>query len=141
MSCQLEKILRSIDKDYDGLVSKAEFMSILRNREAVTTLADIGVDVAALVGEADLIFNMQGRAQLPFEDFRDEVISFCRTNQASMGTITNLRRFLYMGLEQIAERVARVEMLLCKAQGSDMMAYDSLAAKAALCPIFVKAAV
>lgn len=112
MSTKLQTILRSIDRNYDGLVSKAEFESMIENKDAVSILSDVGVDVVALVGESDFIFSQHGRSQLPFEDFRDEVLSFRSTSSPTMGVITALKRFTHMGLEQIAGRLATVEMLL-----------------------------
>eukprot|EP00415_Alexandrium_ostenfeldii_P000340 UN0340 len=125
MSSRLEIILRSIDENYDGLVSKSEFESIIDDRKAVRLLTDVGVDVVSLVGEADLIFSMH--THLPFEDFKEEVLTFRRSSQASMGTIVALRRFVHMGLEQVAGRIAKVENLLCQIVGSEQMALNSSA--------------
>jgi len=114
MSNALESMLRSADDDYDGLVSKAEFESIVANPEAVSFLYRVGVDVQTLAGEAEVIFGTQGTSRLPFEEFKEEVLQFRRTQTATLGTIMATRRRLHMTLEQFAGRLEVLESLAHK---------------------------
>mmetsp|Transcript_164196 Transcript_164196/g.399055 ORF Transcript_164196/g.399055 Transcript_164196/m.399055 type:complete len:553 (-) Transcript_164196:68-1726(-) len=114
MGKALQSMLRSADKDYDGLVSKAEFESIVANPEAVSFLYRVGVDVQTLAGEAEVIFGTQGTSRLPFEEFKEEVLQFRRTQTATLGTIMATRRRLHMTLEQFAGRLEVLESLAHK---------------------------
>mmetsp|Transcript_118014 Transcript_118014/g.345624 ORF Transcript_118014/g.345624 Transcript_118014/m.345624 type:complete len:514 (-) Transcript_118014:178-1719(-) len=109
MSKTLQSMLRSADKDYDGLVAKAEFESIIADPKAVSTLYRVGVDVQTLAGEADVIFGTQGTSRLPFDEFVEEMLQFRRTQPATLGTIMATRRLLHMTLEQIAGRLEVLE--------------------------------
>jgi len=112
MGNALQSMLRSADKNYDGLVSKAEFESILADPEAVRFLYRVGVDVHTLAGDAEIIFGTQGTSHLPFEEFKEEVLQFRGTQTATLGTIMATRRLLHMTLEQIAGKLEVLETLV-----------------------------
>mmetsp|Transcript_26932 Transcript_26932/g.80254 ORF Transcript_26932/g.80254 Transcript_26932/m.80254 type:complete len:549 (-) Transcript_26932:83-1729(-) len=112
MSEKLRAALWSIDKNFDGQVSKAEFEGILENQEAVRTLYDVGVDVTALVSEADFIFRSECSSGLPFEDFKEEVLKFRATSVATNGSVTAVQRFMRFGLEQLAEKMDDLKMTM-----------------------------
>jgi len=116
MSDRLRSILRSVDLDANGSVSKSEFDSIIENEDAVRTLADVGVDVVALVDESDFIFNHQGRSVLPFQDFKEEVLKFRSTHYATIGSMMASRRLICCGLDKISDRLATLELLAIQQQ-------------------------
>jgi len=118
MSEKLEAILRSVDEDYDGLVSRNEFERILDNEEAMRLFKDVGVDVDALMDDAEFIFQQKGNQGLTFDDFKEEALQFRHTSHATMGAITATRRFIRLSLEQIAGRIAEVEAMVTHVHGA-----------------------
>jgi len=112
MCTQLREIMTSIDEDFDGMVTKAEFDSIIRNEKAVRMLARVGVDVASLVGEADHIFQGHHESGLPFDEFKDEVLKFRSSSVATDGSVTATRRLLHYSLDYIAGRIDEMHALM-----------------------------
>mmetsp|Transcript_76911 Transcript_76911/g.238224 ORF Transcript_76911/g.238224 Transcript_76911/m.238224 type:complete len:520 (-) Transcript_76911:195-1754(-) len=127
MTEKLLQMLVTIDKDFDGNVSKAEFESMLSDEKAVRILHDTGVDVLGLVGQADFIFGWQENGQLPFERFREEVLQFRSTNYSTLGSITGLRRYLEHGLGDIAAKLVSLELRLPPTSKTDTQDHPSVA--------------
>jgi len=104
MSKKLQAVLRSIDKNYDGLVSRPEFESMIGNMEARQALMDVGVDIQALIEDADFVFSQKG-PQMTFEDFREEVLTFRSTLPAVTRTIMHMRRALLARELDVRDRI------------------------------------
>mmetsp|Transcript_29215 Transcript_29215/g.86911 ORF Transcript_29215/g.86911 Transcript_29215/m.86911 type:complete len:612 (+) Transcript_29215:85-1920(+) len=111
---KLHEILSSIDQDFDGVVSKVEFESIIENEHAVQLLHKVGVDVTGLVSDADFIFDGTSRSGLPFEEFKEEVLSFRKSSVVTNGSVTATRRFLHLSLEHIAARLEAIFRLMAE---------------------------
>lgn len=111
---RLGDIMRtSIDADSDGLVSKDEFLAIIQNDEAVAAVKGLGVDVAALVEQADLIFDgvdAEGEPlelKLSHEEFMDTVVSMRPKCEITLKDIAGLRQFVDRLLGNVEGKVER----------------------------------
>jgi len=49
-------IMKGLDENDDGMISKVEFQKLLGNREAVLAMKEVGVDVMGLIALQDVIF-------------------------------------------------------------------------------------
>jgi len=49
-------IMKGMDENDDGMISKIEFQNLLTNREAVLAMREVGVDVMGLIALQDVIF-------------------------------------------------------------------------------------
>uniref|UniRef100_A0A7S4SUN5 EF-hand domain-containing protein n=1 Tax=Alexandrium monilatum TaxID=311494 RepID=A0A7S4SUN5_9DINO len=114
MCARLREIMTSVDKDFDGLVTKAEFDSILRNEQAVRMLSKVGVDVATMVGQANSIFHGPNQSGLPFDEFKEEVLKYRTSSVATDGSVTATRRLLHYSLEHISGRIDDMYALMLK---------------------------
>jgi len=112
MCAKLHEIISNIDQDHDGIVSKEEFNSIMENEHAVSMLCKVGVDVSALVSEADFIFHEHDETGLPFEEFKDEVLRFRRSSVVTNGTAMATQRLLHFSLEHIAARLQEISTFM-----------------------------
>lgn len=116
MSEKLRAILKLVDLDANDLVSRCEFDDLLMNEDAITTLADVGVDVVALADDSDFIFGQQGREAVPFDVFKEEVLRFRSSNHATVGSVLAARRFMRRGLELLEHRLEALHLLLLSKQ-------------------------
>merc|ERR1712194_59540 len=97
---QVRFILKELDDDHDGLISKDEFKHIVEHPDAVAALDSVGVDVLALVSYADFIFQsdkhgMEFNKRLDFHDFMDIVLKLRGDQQATVRDIVELRKFIH----------------------------------------------
>lgn len=98
----------------DETVTKNEFFSLLRNREAILALHEIGVDVAKLPQLADVLFaddvadpslsKHLSQTGLPFDDFMSSLMRFRESNVATVKDIADLRNLLSVSLHLDAFR-------------------------------------
>lgn len=111
MTERLQAILKDIDTNYDGQVSRNEVRGILGNEEALRTFHRVGVDVTALVDEADVMFDDDG---VSFEEFIDMVLQFRGNQAATVGVISGMRSAMRKNLLSIEERLLRIDKLLAR---------------------------
>jgi len=109
---KVKTIVEELDKNGDNCISKAEFVKILENAEAVRSLQDVGVDVVGLVDFADVIFE-DGAQELSFEKFMDIVLQLRGTNTASVKDIVELRKLVRTNNIQTNHLLARIEGRIC----------------------------
>merc|ERR1719277_55092 len=68
---KLKGVMKDIDENSDGYISKDEFRMILESKEAVRTLDEVGVDTTKLVDCADWIFSVD-----PDEPNENQTLAF-----------------------------------------------------------------
>lgn len=105
MTEKLRTTLASIDEDFDGNVSKAEFVAILDNHDAVKVLQNAGVDVVTLVDDADFIFEESQVSAIPFEEFVELVLQFRAGSTTTIRVMSALRKFIAKNFETLTVRV------------------------------------
>jgi len=113
---KLEQILKSIDVNYDGLISKREFQSILENIEAIKALQNVDVDVFSLIDDADFIFDGCQKEKLHFDEFMEEVLSFRTNSAATIRVLAGLRKFVRVNFVHVVHRLHVIE---CKLNHED----------------------
>lgn len=97
---QLRTFLEVLDMDFDGNVSKEEFLHLLRSPDASKALTDLGVDVVALLDSAEFLFQSDEAGQqfdkvLDFEAFMQIVLQLRGKNKATVRDVTELRKFMH----------------------------------------------
>lgn len=95
---KMQDVLKQIDNDGDGNITKNEFVKIVANKDASEALAEVDVDVIGLVDFADFIFadedGIGTDKALDFQKFMDVVLQFRGSNNATVKDIVNLRKFV-----------------------------------------------
>jgi len=86
-----------IDKDYDALISKEEFLDLLMKPEACKAMAAVGVDVVGLVDCIDFIF--LDDENLSFPDFMNIILELRGSNVATVKDMVDQRKW-YLAQEQ-----------------------------------------
>jgi len=102
-----------IDEDGSGCLSKAELSKILDIPVAVKTLAEVGVDVFALVDNIDYIYESQRAGpedeeemELDFETFMRIILDLRGCNQATLKDIMDLKKYMVNTLKDQREGLA-----------------------------------
>jgi hypothetical protein len=119
VNAKLTTVMTMLDSDGGGSISKVEFMQIIDNEEAVRCLADVGVDVFALIDLADYIFeddeaDNENEIELNFAHFMDVVLQLRGTNQATVKDIVDLRKFMR---KSMSENYKQNQMIVDKLDG------------------------
>merc|ERR1719321_2541313 len=109
LSGSLATVLAEIDEDYDGLISKTEVMNMLNHPHAVKALQAANVDVFALVDNADVIFDLQGREALAFSEFLDVLQQFRGTTFAAVRMLNEIRGYLHVQFGEVRVMLERVD--------------------------------
>mmetsp|Transcript_2417 Transcript_2417/g.4445 ORF Transcript_2417/g.4445 Transcript_2417/m.4445 type:complete len:617 (+) Transcript_2417:49-1899(+) len=88
----LQAMLQSsgLDANGDMMISREEFCSMLEVREACLCIKHLGVDVVALVDQADFIF--KDTEELPFDDFMELVLELRGCNHVTVKDVIELRK-------------------------------------------------
>ncbi|CAJ1353993.1 unnamed protein product [Effrenium voratum] len=79
---QTVKVFNLMDINNDGKVDIEEFSRLVKQSGMVKALQEADIDVAALIQEADLIFN--GQERLDIDEFVSQIQAFRRTNQVTI---------------------------------------------------------
>jgi hypothetical protein len=105
----MKEIMRVTDDNDDGMISKAEFMQLLNNKQAVHILKEVGVDVVGLIDYVDTIFETDNfTEELDFSDFVRVILDLRGTNPATVKDIIQLRKNLTGQLAQMEQRLIRM---------------------------------
>eukprot|EP00929_Paragymnodinium_shiwhaense_P019723 TRINITY_DN13349_c0_g1_i1.p1 TRINITY_DN13349_c0_g1~~TRINITY_DN13349_c0_g1_i1.p1 ORF type:complete len:673 (-),score=133.83 TRINITY_DN13349_c0_g1_i1:210-2228(-) len=113
MTCKLREILKVIDEDFDERVSRKELDGVLQNEGAVRELHHYGVDVLALVEDADLIFESHGDDEgLSFLDFADVISHYRACNRTTFRAVFDIRNLLRRGMTRLGDRLRLMEEAL-----------------------------
>merc|ERR1712157_702641 len=76
--------------------------------EAISAIADVGVDLPALVDLADSIFD--GRPAIAFTEFLEIVLQLRGSNQVTVRDIVDLKKFLLQEFTIVEENlIARID--------------------------------
>jgi len=100
LSDMLQK--NGIDADNDHHISKAEFLVLLQNSDALKALQEVGVDAVGLVDFTDFIFATD--EAISFATFMDTVLQLRGSNTATVKDIVDLRKVLMVEIQRIEER-------------------------------------
>mmetsp|Transcript_13072 Transcript_13072/g.33698 ORF Transcript_13072/g.33698 Transcript_13072/m.33698 type:complete len:742 (+) Transcript_13072:107-2332(+) len=111
---KMQQIVRAIDVDGGGTISKVEFKTILKKPEAILALDEVGVDPIGLVDFIDFIFEDENHndpdvdtkdKELTFNEFMDVVLEFRGCNKATVKDIHKITRLLRNDLKMLTEKV------------------------------------
>merc|ERR1719214_101376 len=81
----MKKVVDSLDKDANGLISYKEFTNIMEKPEALMALEDVGVSPVGIVDFAELFFFDNGKpVDLTFETFMEVILDLRETNQCTV---------------------------------------------------------
>jgi hypothetical protein len=95
-----------LDSDNDGLISKAEFESLLVKPKAAKLLHQLGVDVFFLVDNASFIFDDVGHeAKLTFPAMMDLVLRLRGSNSATVKDLVEVRRLIVQEMQNTEESI------------------------------------
>jgi len=119
---KIKDLMKVTDDDDDGMITRAEFMHLLKNKQAVRILKDVGVDVVGLVDFVDTIFEVEPQMprsdgscseildaeqekKLGFSEFMGVVLDLRGTNPATVKDIIELRRYVTARLGTLERRL------------------------------------
>jgi hypothetical protein len=120
---KMKELMAVTDDDDDGMITKAEFMQLLKNKQAVRILKDVGVDVIGLVDFVDTIFEVEPKMRrdsngsvtselddeqekkLGFAEFMGVVLDLRGTNPATVKDIIELRRYMTVRLGSLERKL------------------------------------
>eukprot|EP00930_Biecheleria_cincta_P057535 TRINITY_DN43456_c0_g1_i1.p1 TRINITY_DN43456_c0_g1~~TRINITY_DN43456_c0_g1_i1.p1 ORF type:complete len:579 (-),score=104.84 TRINITY_DN43456_c0_g1_i1:47-1783(-) len=97
VASKIRQVLQRLDTSADGFVSKNELQEILTDDVAIDTLNQFGVDVAALVDFADVMFrssDFEYDKKLDFEEFMAFILQLRGTAHATVKDIADLEQLL-----------------------------------------------
>jgi len=115
----LQSTLEAADKNFDGRVDRSELESILEDEDAIKALHDHGVDVHALVDDADFIFDACPEGGLSFDEFVDVLARYRANAAATISAVSGLRTFLRLNMSAIHDRLLSIEGGLASSLGGD----------------------
>mmetsp|Transcript_59180 Transcript_59180/g.138625 ORF Transcript_59180/g.138625 Transcript_59180/m.138625 type:complete len:651 (+) Transcript_59180:112-2064(+) len=93
------QIVSKIDLNSDGNVDIDEFSKLVKQPGMVRALHEADIDVAALISEAELVFN--GQERLSVDDFVAAIQAFRRTNSVTIKDLLQFRRMLRKDTEEV----------------------------------------
>jgi len=98
---KLQNIVMGFDTNGDNLISKSEFEMLMKSKEAVKALTEVGVDAEGLVDLAETIFSENyGNGsdcydkELSFPDFMEVILELRGGNTATIRDLVNLKKFM-----------------------------------------------
>lgn len=104
-------ILTRIDKNYDGQISKEEFLGIMQDEKASSVVRSIGVDVAGLTEEADVIYDAvdddgtEYERTLSFHQFMETLVGMTPENEVTLKDLNALRLFVDRRAKDVERRM------------------------------------
>eukprot|EP00448_Togula_jolla_P033853 CAMPEP_0170620520 /NCGR_PEP_ID=MMETSP0224-20130122/28103_1 /TAXON_ID=285029 /ORGANISM="Togula jolla, Strain CCCM 725" /LENGTH=322 /DNA_ID=CAMNT_0010946701 /DNA_START=275 /DNA_END=1240 /DNA_ORIENTATION=- len=108
MTMKISEMLKVIDQNFDGYISKAEFGELMANAETMKALHRVGVDVLALIDDVDGIFEQLPGTRLPVTEFADVVSQFRANHAATTRSIAGLRKMLRNQTEKIMKQMDEI---------------------------------
>merc|ERR1712151_270321 len=125
----VEKLARvideeNIDSDHDEMLNRDEFEILLTQPDAVRAIADIDVDVVALIDMTDFIYADVDHLSQP--QVMDNILNLRGTNGATVKDLVDLRRFLMQEIMDLEDEVLhgvedKVEETLRKCMKKDLL--------------------
>jgi len=107
---KLQRVLSKLDRNNDGHLCKAEFLSILQVDEAARALEEVGVDPVSIVDFADFIFgdDPEGEGEnLSFGKFMDILLTLRAENKSTIRDMISIR-------SHVANQVDRLVKSMCR---------------------------
>eukprot|EP00434_Breviolum_minutum_P033954 symbB.v1.2.030046.t1/scaffold3346.1/size69245/1 len=89
---KLQKVLKKLDSNNDGQLSKAEFERILEVPEAARALEEVGVDPVSVADFGNFIFGEEGTTDLDFSKFMEVLLTLRADNKCTLRDIISLRQ-------------------------------------------------
>jgi len=119
---RVQTILKDLDSNNDGRITKREFESILHNERATRALKEAGIDPVALVDFAELIFQSDACGKefektLNFHDFMDLALQLRGSKGATVRDVVDLRKVIQADSSCLNLRLARLEERLKRVAG------------------------
>lgn len=113
---KLEHVIREIDEDNSGSVSRKEFNKVMQCKEALRALTSVGVDVEELTNQAEFMFTDEEDAKKEREqslpEFLNCVLQFRGTNKATVKDIVDMHKFVKFKVDQSVEELREMRDLL-----------------------------
>lgn len=108
MAETLEFVIKAIDDEFDGMVSKDELLGITSHPEAVDALNKVGVSVASIVDNAYFIFDFAGKQALPLVDFAAAVLNFRANDSAMLNIMLQTRMLIHSRTANLDDELHRL---------------------------------
>ncbi|CAK0803483.1 unnamed protein product [Prorocentrum cordatum] len=110
---KVSAVMKRVDDDGDGLISKGEFLKMVQEADCVDALTSVGVDVPGLMDIMDMIFlhgdaiqtDSDGEPVLTYDVFIETVYNLRGSNGASVKDVVDLRKFVHQGFGRLEEMV------------------------------------
>mmetsp|Transcript_76919 Transcript_76919/g.135525 ORF Transcript_76919/g.135525 Transcript_76919/m.135525 type:complete len:655 (-) Transcript_76919:121-2085(-) len=100
-----------LDQDGNGEISQEEFMQIVENKQAMRTLAEVGVDPIGLIELGDMIFDEPDK-ELSFEEFMGVVLQLRGSNTATVRDIMDMRKAVRFQVDSLASSISEINRKL-----------------------------
>eukprot|EP00931_Biecheleriopsis_adriatica_P041282 TRINITY_DN23617_c0_g1_i1.p1 TRINITY_DN23617_c0_g1~~TRINITY_DN23617_c0_g1_i1.p1 ORF type:complete len:740 (+),score=111.49 TRINITY_DN23617_c0_g1_i1:25-2244(+) len=111
------EVLRNLDRDHNQLITLEEFTRLVDDKEAMSSLHEIGLDVLQLVENPDMIFGPND-TELSFKEFVDEILLLRVNNTATLKDLVHMRKTL---LQEVTKLITKQTSDLKKRNGSNFM--------------------
>merc|ERR1712039_980712 len=85
-------MVKSVDINNDGFISKEEFGQLVRSPEAMLTLHDLEVDVIALLDLTDFLFHES--EEISLEEFQKVLLQLRGSSPATVKDVVDMRKFI-----------------------------------------------
>lgn len=102
---KMKEIMKRLDRDNDGDISKDEFLQILQDDVAISALEEVGVDTRGIVDFADFIFEAGEDDKLSFQTFMEQVLRLRRSNIIKVRDLVEMRQALPEQIQKIEKRL------------------------------------
>jgi len=102
---KLQKVLKKLDSNNDGQLSKAEFERILEVPEAARALEEVGVDPVSVADFGNFIFGEEGTTDLDFSKFMEVLLTLRADNKCTLRDIISLRQQVKRQLDALVFRL------------------------------------
>mmetsp|Transcript_17417 Transcript_17417/g.38096 ORF Transcript_17417/g.38096 Transcript_17417/m.38096 type:complete len:752 (-) Transcript_17417:229-2484(-) len=109
---KIQATLAELDANFDSMISRQEFETLLYQPVAAHALLEVGVDVIGLVDFSDVIF--KDGDEISFHDFMDTVLQLRGSNMATVKDIVDLRKCV---MQEIGRLEATIKPPVLKRQG------------------------
>jgi len=103
MTKKIQQILKTVNRDENGFVTKALFWEILADVQTVRCLKHLGVDIVALSEDADSVFEYAQDVKLSVDDFVERLGRFRSNHTATNRSLAGLRKMVRSQQEMVSE--------------------------------------
>eukprot|EP00930_Biecheleria_cincta_P033584 TRINITY_DN2326_c0_g1_i2.p1 TRINITY_DN2326_c0_g1~~TRINITY_DN2326_c0_g1_i2.p1 ORF type:complete len:685 (-),score=123.39 TRINITY_DN2326_c0_g1_i2:352-2382(-) len=94
-----------VDKNDDGCIDQAEFLSMLETQDCIEALTEIDVDVVSIYDYIQVLFEEGEESKMPFVEFIDMLLKLRGGNAATVKDLVDLRKWLAGKMNDMEELV------------------------------------